>query len=148
MILSGNTIRKLNIINPFVEKGTIRGRSYGVSHASYDIRIAQTAYLEPGEFHLFSSIEEFNMPKNVCGTIHDKSSWARRGLSVFNTLIDPGWKGFLTLELVNNGYERLRLTEGDPIAQLKFEYLDEEVSGYTGKYQLQEAGPQEARYEV
>ena len=42
-----------------------------------------------------SSIEFFNMPKYLVGIVHDKSSLARQGLSVFNTVIEPGWKGYL-----------------------------------------------------
>lgn len=148
MILSGATIRKLNIIQPFVERGVIRGRSYGLSGASYDVRVAQTAFLEGGEFSLFSTLEHFKLPNNVVGLVKDKSSWARRGLSVFNTLIDPGWEGFLTLELFNAGVERLRISEGDPIAQILFQFTDEDCNPYTGKYQLQEAGPQEARFSI
>lgn len=88
------------------------------------------------------------MPRNVLATVRDKSSWARVGLQVFNTVIEPGWSGFLTLELVNHGRERLYLYEGDPIAQILFDYIDEDTTGYTGKYQDQERGPQEARLET
>lgn len=104
--------------------------------------------LTPGDFTLASTIEEFNLPKDVIGFVKDKSSWARKGLSVFNTVIEPGWSGFLTLELVNHGHEDLVITEGDPIAQIIFQWVDEETNGYSGKYQFQKAGPQVAKYEV
>lgn len=148
MILSGRSIKERNIIQPFVDRGVIRGRSFGCSIASYDCRVQETFYLDPGEFRLASTIEKFEMPNDVLGTVRDKSSWARRGLQCFNTVIDPGWKGFLTLEMVNHGHERLRVTEGDPIVQIVFEEVDYETEGYKGKYQDQQSGPQEARFEI
>ena len=39
-------------------------------------------------FILASAIEEFDVPNNLLGIVHDKSSWARKGLSVFNTVIE------------------------------------------------------------
>lgn len=148
MILSAQTIKFLKLVNPLQERTVIRGRSSGLSLSGVDITINETFYLEPGEFKLASSIEQFNMTKDVMGFVKDKSSWARRGLSVFNTVIEPGWTGYLTIELVNHGYERLRMTQGDPIAQVVFQYINAETGGYRGKYQGQETGPQEARYEV
>jgi dCTP deaminase len=69
---------------------------------------------------LASAIEEFDMPNNLIGIVHDKSTWARRGLSVFNTVIESGWKGFLTLELVYHGDEELIIPAGAGIAQVMF----------------------------
>jgi dCTP deaminase len=38
------------------------------------------------------------------GIVHDKSTWARRGLVVQNTVIEPGWHGYqTTIELTNHG---------------------------------------------
>lgn len=110
--------------------------SYGLGPASYDVRIAQDVYLKPGDFILASTIEHFDMPLDISGQVADKSSWARNGLSVFNTFIDPGWKGFLTLELKNNHPTTvMSILAGDPIAQIIFQYLDEPTElPYHGKY--------------
>lgn len=149
MILSANSIRRLRLVYPCVERGVIRGRSFGLSVAGYDLRVKETFFLEPGEFRLCSSIERLNLPKNIMGLTKNKSSWARRGLDAsFSTVIDPGFEGYLTIEIVNHGYERLRVTEGDPILQLIFQYTEDDCEPYSGKYQRQQSGPQEARYEV
>lgn len=87
------------------------------------------------------------MPKNVVGIVHDKSTWARRGLAVQNTVIEPGWRGFLTLELTNHGSVPIKIERAMPIAQIVFHFTDEETVGYEGKYQDQERGPQEARHD-
>ena len=97
---------------------------------------------------LASTKERFWMPKNLRGVVHDKSSWVRKGLTVANTVIEPGWCGFLTIELTYHGVDDLIVTTGDPIAQIAFEYLDHPTEQpYTGKYQHQPRGPQEAKDE-
>lgn len=96
-----------------------------------------------GVFCLASSIEEFQMPDDLVGIVHDKSTWARRGLSVFNTVIEPGWKGFLTLELVFNGTEPIKIASGTGIAQVIFHKAIQQAH-YDGKYQNAKAGPQTA----
>ena len=139
------------------------GVSYGLSEAGYDIRIKQSIHFfnddgvrrvgvmypdgpdfEEGRFAIASTIEEFDMPTGLVGVVHDKSTWARRGLSVFNTVIEPGWKGFLTLELVYHGNGELVIPAGAGIAQVLFHELANPAC-YVGKYQNQEDQPVAAR---
>lgn len=152
MILSGQSIRRLCqegfLVSPWTERTVINGKSSGISIAGYDIRIAEYIILDPQQFRLASSVERFKMPDNILGMVKDKSSWARKGLSVFNTVIEPGWKGYLTLELVNNGPHDLKINLGDPIAQIIFQRLDKPAEKpYDGKYQNQPNKPVEAIYE-
>lgn len=148
MILPAQKIRRLKPVLPFNERTVHHGMSYGLSHAGYDVRIAETLSLAAGQFSLASTVEEFFMPTDIVAFVHDKSSWARRGLSLFNTVIEPGWIGFLTLELVNHSSDTLFLFEGDPIAQIIFMRLEEPTEKpYSGKYQFQARGAQVARDE-
>lgn len=145
----------------FVAKG---GTSAGLGEAGYDIRIKQTVRFRPGHregsitvelfdgslekrtsvkngrFTLASAKEEFDMPDDLCGIVHDKSTWARRGLSVFNTVIENGWSGFLTLELVYHGEEELIIPAGAGIAQVIF-HKTSQSSHYNGKYSDQPDRP-------
>ena len=84
------------------------------------------------------------MPNCLVGIVHDKSTWARRGLSVFNTVIEPGFKGGLTLELVFHGSGELTIPAGSGIAQVLFHTIAEPAE-YTGKYQFQSTDPEPAR---
>lgn len=147
MILSGETIRKLNIVRPFHLSSKLHGLSWGVSAASYDFRIAEPVDLEPGQFMLGSAVEEIHMPVNVCAEIKDKSTLARLGLSLFNTWTDPGFYGHLTLELSNRGPDRIRLPAGSPIGQLVFKFTDAPCLPYAGKYLGQGAAPVAAIFE-
>lgn len=125
-------------------KHKLHGVSYGLAEAGYDIRIKQDVWLHPFKrFSLASSIEKFSMPHNLVGIVHDKSTWARRKLSVFNTVIEPGWVGFLTLELVYHGWKPLHLPAGAGIAQVIFHEIKHSVA-YNGKYQNQQDRPVEA----
>lgn len=138
------------IFDPYVPEKTIHeesGMSYGQSLAGYDIRIKQNMLLCKGEFYIASTLERFTMPNHLVGIVHDKSSLARKGLSVFNTVIEPGWKGFLTLELVYHGDEPLEIYPGQPIAQVIFHMLLVGMQ-YQGKYQNQPDRPVEAIHEV
>lgn len=141
-ILCGATIKHRGIIEPCHPRTQLNGKSYGLSYAGYDIRCEQEVILSPQKpFSIASSIEKFTMPNNVVGLVKDKSTWARKGLSVFNTVIEPGWRGFLTLELVNHSNQMLHIEAGDPIAQVIFMYTDQICEPYNGKYQDQEAKP-------
>lgn len=157
-ILSAQSIRKFaederSIITPFSPvKQIINGKSYGLSSCGYDVRIAEDLIVRGHSrishtpvMVLGSTIEHFNMPVNIVGMVHDKSSWARKGLAVQNTVIEPGWRGYLTVELTNHARDDISLQAGDPIAQIIFHWLDDNtVMPYNGKYQDQPAGPQEA----
>ena len=157
MIINGKTLLKMSPIFDMETSKQVApgGTSYGLGEAGYDIRIKQDVHFKPNEFIQFnmdvkvdglveratrftlaSAIERFKMPANLVGVVHDKSTWARRGLSVFNTVIEPGWNGYLTLELVYHGKDELIIPAGAGIAQVLFSET-EEYRRYEGKYQHQ-----------
>lgn len=171
MIVNRNTLlNKAPIVDMLKTKEHNGDTSYGLGELGYDIRIKQqirffslhgkryvsvtdvdhvnevvkTPTERGGRFVLASSMEEFDMPNDLGGIVHDKSTWARRGLSVFNTVIEPGWKGFLTLELVYHGDSELIIPAGSGIAQVIFHRTTDDAQ-YEGKYNNQEDMPVEAR---
>lgn len=168
-VLSSQTIRTLKLLEPLVERAQHEsGCSYGLSTCGYDVRLDQDIRVHPGSFCLASTLERFTMPIDVVGIVHDKSTWARRGIAVQNTVIEPGWTGFLTLEISCNitdetafceywgdmvkfdplSFPYIDLRAGTPIAQILFHRLDEpsdQPYPENGKYQNQERGPVAAR---
>lgn len=165
-VINGKTLlAKYPIRGMVSSKLKAHGTSYGLGEAGYDIRIAQTILFDPdyqnsgqpavmelepktenilritsGRFILASAIEEFDMPTSLVGVVHDKSTWARQGLSVFNTVIEPGFKGGLTLELVFHGNKELIVPAGAGIAQVIFTSLAHDAC-YEGKYNGQSTDP-------
>lgn len=142
MILSAQSIRKRGIFNPFHERTVSNGMTYGLSPAGYDVRVAEDVRVQRfSGYFLASTLEHFNMPNDVLGKVVDKSTWARRFIFVQNTVIEPGWHGFLTLEITNHGPESVFIKAGTPIAQIILQLLDEPTEQpYAGKYQGQRAG--------
>jgi dCTP deaminase len=147
MICNGMRLYAAKPLKPMeAEKIREGGVSYGLSEAGYDLRIKQSITLHPlKRFALASTLERFEMPKDMVAIVHDKSTWARRGLSVFNTVIEPDWRGWLTLELVYHGWKPLHIPAGVGIAQAIFHRIEEPASYGDGKYQDQENRPVEAR---
>ena len=155
-VINGKTLlAKAPIREMIPHKLKAHGTSYGLGEAGYDIRIKQEVMFKPmtmgpevwidgqpeyGRFCLASAIEEFDMPADLVGVVHDKSTWARQGLSVFNTVIEPGWKGGLTLELVFHGNKELVIPAGAGIAQVIFSSLAHDAY-YEGKYNGQSTDP-------
>ena len=148
MILNGFDLYFAEPLSPMSEtKKSAHGVSWGMSEAGYDVRIKQEVRLSPAlRFSLASTVERFQMPPNLVGIVHDKSTWARQGLSVFNTVIEPGWKGFLTLELVYHGNGELVIPAGCGIAQVIF-HTTTALGRYDGKYQDQADEPVPAIFE-
>ena len=84
-------------------------------------------WLQPGDRVLVSSLEIFNMPRNVCGEFKLKSS---RGREFYQHLlagfIDPEFHdSHLTMELINQSLNRLKLYPGFRIGQIIFYQLSE-----------------------
>lgn len=157
-VINGKTLlAKSPIVGMEPIKIREHGVSYGLGEAGYDIRLKQEVRFKPGgpggdhvtvsknepewgRFAIASAIELFDMPNDLVGIVHDKSSWARQGLSVFNTVIEPGFKGGLTLELVFHGNRELTIPAGAGIAQVIFSSLAHDAQ-YEGKYQNQKDDP-------
>jgi dCTP deaminase len=92
-------------------------------------------------FVLGSTVEVFNLPGDVTALLHGRSSIGRLGLFIENAgLVDRGFTGELTLELVNPMPYDIELVSGMRIGQLTFHRHDvEDGPGYPlhGKYQGQ-----------
>jgi dCTP deaminase len=96
--------------------------------------------IEPGEFMLAQTMESICIPNDLAGQINGRSSVGRLGLIVHVTAgwIDPGFRGTVTLELVNLSPHWIFLTLEVPICTLILFPLTEETDQpYRGRYQNQ-----------
>lgn len=147
MIVNGESLLVAAPIKDMLDKKVRHnGYSHGLTECGYDIRIKQDVWLFPGRrFVLASSLEEFEMPNFLMGRVLNKSSWARRGLDAsMTTNIEPGWRGYLTLELRYMKLWPMKIKAGTGIAQVIFETLSENA-WYRGKYQDQPNEPVKPR---
>ena len=76
--------------------------------------------LHPGEFVLGSTLEKFTLPDHLAGRLEGKSSLGRLGLLTHSTagFIDPGFSGYITLELSNVANLPITLWPGMKVGQL------------------------------
>jgi len=96
-------------------------------------------HLAPSRRYLAHTRERIELPNDVAAQLAGRSTVGRKGVIVHKTAgwIDPGFKGTVTLELMNLGRSPVKVEQGDRIAQLVFFVLDQPSSGYDGKYQHQ-----------
>ena len=138
------------MIEPFVEKQTRDGViSYGLSSYGYDARCApdfkiftnvDNAMVDPKEFSdtsfvtreqdvcvippnsfvLTHTVEYFRIPEDVLVVCLGKSTYARCGLIVNVTPLEPGWEGHVTLEISNTTPLPAKVYANEGIAQFLF----------------------------
>jgi dCTP deaminase len=163
--------KEYGMIEPFeenlVRKGVI---SYGLSSYGYDFRIADEfkiftnvastivdpknfdersfvsvkgdyCIIPPNSFVLGRSVEYFRIPRDVIGICLGKSTYARCGIIVNVTPLEPGWEGFLTVEISNTTPLPAKIYAWEGIAQVIFVKGNEECEisykDRKGKYMYQ-----------
>ncbi len=159
------------MIEPFndvqVRQGVI---SYGVSSYGYDMRIGDefkiftninstfvdpkkfdtasfvdfkgdVCIIPPNSFVLATSIEYFRIPRDVLVICLGKSTYARCGLVVNVTPLEPEWEGHVTIEISNTTPLPAKIYANEGIAQLIFlqaaELCETSYKDKSGKYQAQ-----------
>ncbi len=159
------------MIDPFVESQVRENViSYGLSSYGYDVRIAdeykiftnlnstivdpkhfdpksfvdfkgEVCIVPPNSFALGRTIEYFRIPRKTMTICVGKSTYARCGIITNVTPLEPGWEGYITLEVSNTTPLPAKIYSGEGIAQILFFESDEEcLTSYAdkkGKYQGQ-----------
>jgi dCTP deaminase len=139
-----------DMIEPFVEKQTKEGViSYGLSSFGYDARAAKefkiftnvdnamvdpkdfshqsfvdrttdVCVIPPNSFALTHTVEYFRIPKDVLVICLGKSTYARCGIIVNVTPLEPGWEGHVTLEISNTTPLPAKVYANEGVAQFLF----------------------------
>mgnify|MGYP003704019825 CR=1 FL=1 len=108
--------------------------------------------LHPGEFVLGSTFEQVTLPDDIAARLEGKSSLGRLGLLIHSTAgyVDPGWDGYLTLELSNVANLPITIYPGMKIGQISFFQLTtaaETPYGSKGRNKYQgQRGPTASRF--
>jgi dCTP deaminase len=163
--------KEYDMINPFADRQVREGViSFGLSSYGYDLRVADefkiftnvyttivdpkhfdersfeefrgpVCVIPPNSFALARSVEYFKIPRNVITVCVGKSTYARCGIIVNVTPLEPEWEGFVTLEISNTAPLPARVYANEGLCQIVFIGADElcEVSykDKKGKYQAQ-----------
>ncbi|MFN8092859.1 MAG: dCTP deaminase [Vicinamibacteria bacterium] len=160
------------MIEPFNEKQVREGViSYGLSSYGYDARIADEfkiftninhtivdpkdfdprsfvdfkgaeCIIPPNSFALARTVERFRIPRDVIVVCVGKSTYARCGIIVNVTPLEPEWEGIVTLEVSNTTPLPARIYANEGIAQFLFfrgdEACETSYADKKGKYQAQQ----------
>ena len=98
-----------------------REENYQQKHERHELPFKSSFLLHPGALALVPTLEWVVIPTDLIGAVTARSTWAREGLSIATaTLIEPGYKGIVTLELANLGEIPIALYPGLEIAQISF----------------------------
>ena len=138
------------MIEPYANQRKRAGRiSYGASSYGYDFRLARefkipdfagarevdpkkmdriqfrdyiggSCHIPPNSFVLGKSLEYFRIPRDVIVICQGKSTYARAGVIVNVTPLEPEWEGFITLSLVNTSAVPAKIYPGEGIGQLVY----------------------------
>lgn len=85
--------------------------------------------LKPGGIISMFTLEELNLPADVCATVFPLNSQSSRGLLVLNPgHVDAGYKGAITVKLLNISKHEKILKCGEPIFTVIFDRLEEATS--------------------
>lgn len=159
------------MIEPFSENQVREGViSFGVSSYGYDMRIAdefkiftninntivdpknfdpksfvdfkgEVCIIPPNSFALGYSVEYFRIPRDVLVICLGKSTYARCGIVVNVTPLEPEWEGHVTIEISNTTPLPAKIYANEGIAQLLFlkgeELCEVSYADKAGKYQAQ-----------
>jgi dCTP deaminase len=120
-----------------------------------ELRPGQPFFLRPLEFALGVTVEHIKVPDDLVARLDGKSSLGRVGLLIHATagLVDPGWQGRLTLELMNLAPFPITLFAGMKIGQISFIQMTSPVDNPYGggtlasKYQG-DTDPTPSRYHL
>ena len=103
--------------------------------------VADVCVIPPNSFALASTVEYFRIPRNVLTICLGKSTYARCGIIVNVTPLEPEWEGHVTLEFSNTTPLPAKIYANEGVAQLLFFESDEGCeTSYRdrgGKYQGQ-----------
>lgn len=125
-------------INLAIKKGEIGivPQGFKINPAGVDLRIDRDVRLEPKQHSLVASIERVELSDHFVGFLHLRSSLAREGLFASLALVDPGFRGQLTVSLYNSGDSPVFLAKGERFIQLSLLRLGKPaINKYAGRYQ-------------
>lgn len=107
-----------------------------LNSAGYDLRCSKTVVLKPKQYELVATLETVELGLRVVAFLHIRSSLAREGVIGSFAVVDPGFRGQLTLNLHNVSEKEVTLREGERIVQIVFHTLGGAArKGYSGSYQ-------------
>jgi dCTP deaminase len=159
------------MIEPFQDEQVREGViSFGISSYGYDMRVydefklpinvegkildpknfdegnfndykGEVCMVPPNSYIICRSLEYFRIPRDVIVVCFGKSTYARSGVIVNVTPLEPEWEGFITMSVSNTSPFPVKIYSNEGIAQIVFleasELCEISYADKKGKYQAQ-----------
>ena len=107
-----------------------------LSGAGYDLRLSEGMAIPAGQNKLVATLERVGLGEDLVGTLHLRSTLARSGVIGSLALVDPGFRGQLTVSLFNAGRKHFKMKRRERFLQIVFHRLGVKTARpYAGKYQ-------------
>jgi len=107
-----------------------------LSGAGYDLRLADQTVIPSGQSRLVATLERVGLSDELVGSLHIRSTLARAGIVASLALVDPGFRGQLTILLFNTSKQPFAMAKNDRFLQLVLHRLGVKARRpYAGKYQ-------------
>ena len=137
----GYDVRCSNEFKVFTNLESVTVDPKNFDESSFIDRITDVCVIPPNSFALARTIEFFRIPRNVLTICLGKSTYARCGIIVNVTPLEPEWEGHVTLEFSNTTPLPAKIYANEGVAQMLFFESDEDCEiSYKerdGKYQGQ-----------
>ena len=102
----------------------------------YDLRVGSDTRILPSRSTLVATLERVELGEDMVGTLHVRSSLARAGVIASLALVDPGFRGQLTIMLYNSASADFIMSRGERFVQLVIHLLSMKTRRpYQGRYQ-------------
>jgi len=122
-----------------LKKGEIKISPFEASclnPAGYDLRSSSEVVIKPKQYELTATLESVELGLKATASLHIRPSLAREGVIGSFAVVDPGFRGQLTLNPHNDGENEITIQKGEPIVQIVFHRLGSPArKGYGGIYQ-------------
>jgi dCTP deaminase len=82
--------------------------------------VGDVCIIPPNSFVLARTMERFDLPRDIVADCVGKSTYARCGISIMVTPLEPEWDGYLTLEFANTTPLPAKLYAGEGCGQIRF----------------------------
>lgn len=94
-------------------------RSIKSSYSETRRKLGEPFLIHPSQPTLFSTLEYVKLPTDVYAVLNLRSSYSRLGLSI-STIVQPGYCGCLSIEIVNSGNTSINILTGTRFLQARF----------------------------
>ncbi|MCP1651524.1 dCTP deaminase [Pseudomonas nitroreducens] len=127
-------IAKLFILSP--EEGSLKCKTRRTPDTTEVTPDRNNCYhLKPGAVYLATTMEEFDLPRNLAAVFYPRSTLFRSGVCFESSILPPGYIGPMTFTVINNHKKEFEIEIGARFAHAVFHTTTGDADDYKGQWQ-------------